>query len=148
MDPRAADARPGVLRDDQALAGRYAALRGLVSRKHAAEFLEPMTPEDLRLALADGDRWPRAAFALLYQVPEHLDAEMLQALKQLDRKILDSIAPDVYRLKVGIAAVLARSGDEASMQISARSVGSGSGAPAGNRHGTGSAAQRTRTGTT
>jgi putative heme-binding domain-containing protein len=80
------------------------------------EFIEPMTHDELRLALGHGDRWPRAAFALLYQMPEQLDAEMLQALKQLDGKILDSIAPDVYRLKVGIAAVLARSGDEASMQ--------------------------------
>jgi putative membrane-bound dehydrogenase-like protein len=80
------------------------------------EFLESMTHEELRLALVDGNRWPRAAFALLYQIPEQLDAEMLQTLKQLDSKILDSIAPDVYRLKVGVAAVLARSGDEASMQ--------------------------------
>jgi putative heme-binding domain-containing protein len=85
-------------------------------RQAAAEFTEPMTPEDLRLALLTGDRWPRAAFSLLYQVPERLDAETFEALKQLDRRILDSADPDVSRLKVGIAAVLARSGDDASVR--------------------------------
>ncbi len=80
-----------------------------------AEFTQSMSDADLRQALLHGDRWPEAAFALLYQVPAELDAEMLEALKQLDRKIIHLVDPDVFRLKVGITAVLARSGDQASM---------------------------------
>ena len=82
----------------------------------AGEFIGAMSEEDIRLALTYGDRWPRAALALLYRAPEKLGADLLQTLELLDRKILDSIEPDVLRLKVGIAAVLARSGDDASMR--------------------------------
>jgi len=82
----------------------------------AGEFIAAMSEEDLRTALTYGDRWPRAALAMLYRAPEKLDADLLEALTLLDRKILDSIEPDVLRLKVGIAAVLARSGDDASMR--------------------------------
>lgn len=84
-------------------------------RQATAEFVQSMSVEDLRRALLHGDRWPEAAFALLYQVPEELDAEMLETLQTVDRKIIHKLGSDIFRLKVGIAAVLARSGDQASM---------------------------------
>ncbi len=79
------------------------------------QFAQDMSEEEIRLALDYGDRWPRGALSLLYRMPETLDADTLQTLKQLDRKILDSNEPDVLRLKVGIVAVLARSGDGESL---------------------------------
>ncbi len=85
------------------------------ARQATDEFVQSMSVEDLRRALTHGDRWPEAAFALLHQLPEQLDAEMLEALKQLDRKIIHLLDPEIFRLKVGIVAVLARSGDRASM---------------------------------
>jgi putative heme-binding domain-containing protein len=44
-------------------------------------------------------------------MPEKLDHVTFQTLRKLDQEILDSNEPDILRLKVGIVAVLARSGE-------------------------------------
>lgn len=78
-----------------------------------------LSEEESRLVLAQGEQWPNAALGALYQLPAQLDAPLREALIALDRRISEATqgaATDaLQRLQVGIVAVLARSGDEASL---------------------------------
>jgi putative heme-binding domain-containing protein len=64
--------------------------------------------------LAQGADWPNAALGALYKLPEQLDGKLLQDIQRLDEKIATRNGDAEQRLKVGIIAVLARSGDEKS----------------------------------
>jgi putative heme-binding domain-containing protein len=78
-----------------------------------------LTEEESRLVLTQGENWPNAALAALYQLPQQLDPSLRQTLIALDRRISEATqgaATDaLQRLQVGIVAVLARSGDEPSL---------------------------------
>jgi putative heme-binding domain-containing protein len=84
--------------------GRYLA-------RASRDFAKTISDDEARLMLAEGACWPRAALALLYRMPEQLDDETRAALTELDEKLLEKEDLPSMRLKVGIAAVLARSGD-------------------------------------
>ncbi|MBC8876050.1 MAG: HEAT repeat domain-containing protein [Planctomycetes bacterium] len=75
------------------------------------EFAKSMNDEQSLAVLAQGARWPNAALGVLYRMPPEVSEETLSALKDLDAQIIDSLDPATMRLKVGIVAVLARSGD-------------------------------------
>jgi len=79
------------------------------------DFARTMNDEQSREVLAQGVRWPNAALGVLYRMPKQVDGETLDILKDLDEKVRDSNDPAARRLKVGIVAVLARSGDLPSM---------------------------------
>jgi putative heme-binding domain-containing protein len=79
------------------------------------DFAKTLSIEEVREMLVEGARWPRATMALLYQMPEALDAETREALIRLDQELLPRDDLPSMRLKVGIAAVLARSGDSESL---------------------------------
>jgi putative heme-binding domain-containing protein len=64
--------------------------------------------------IAKGDQWPNAALGALYKLPQQLDAELLAQLVELDGKLSKLEGDSIQRLQVGIVAVLARSGDDAS----------------------------------
>lgn len=90
--------------------GGYANYITLISR----DFAKTLSFEEARLAIALGDEWPSAALGALYTLPSSLDNVTVEQLKKLDAKIAKK-NDDLYRrLKVGIVAVLAQSGDEAS----------------------------------
>jgi len=57
---------------------------------------------------------PNAALGALYILPEQLDEAMLQSLIDLDARLAEKDGDAYQRLKVGIVAVLSRSGDDAS----------------------------------
>lgn len=76
------------------------------------DFAKNLTLDEARLILADGARWPNASLASLYKLPPELDDELRLTLKKLDRDLADNNSPTAMRVKVGIVAVLARSGDE------------------------------------
>ncbi len=75
------------------------------------DFAGTMNDEQAREVLAQGTRWPNAALGVMYRMPEEVDEETLEILKKLDAELGDSVDPASMRLKVGIVAVLARSGD-------------------------------------
>ena len=80
------------------------------------DFCRSMTAAESRLVLSKAADWPNAALGSLYQVPKNLDAELLGYLKEIDQAIAGRSGKTITRLKVGIIAVLARSGDEESMK--------------------------------
>ncbi|MEQ8786865.1 MAG: HEAT repeat domain-containing protein [Pirellulaceae bacterium] len=83
-------------------------------RNAAKDFALSLGPEDGELLLADGEKWPSAALGALYKLPQVLDPATIEMIKRLDGKIAGDSTEAAERLKVGIVAVLARSGDEAS----------------------------------
>src|SRR5947207_13466923 len=62
-----------------------------------------------------GQKWPNAALGALYKLPKDMNEETLATLASLDRKLAALKGDSIQRLQVGILAVLARSGDDASM---------------------------------
>jgi putative heme-binding domain-containing protein len=85
----------------------------------ARDFARNMTLEESVRVLRRGGEWPDAALGALYQLPQQLNDAQRSVLQDLDRELdreLDRRQdPPSQRLMVGIVAVLARSGDEASM---------------------------------
>lgn len=79
------------------------------------DFTQQLNEEESRLVLAQGSRWPNAALGALYKLPKDLDEPTLALLKELDGKLAPMQGDSVQRLQVGILAVMARSGDEASL---------------------------------
>jgi len=79
------------------------------------DFCQQLTEDESRLVLAQGQKWPNAALGALYKLPKDLDAETQNILISLDEKLAGEQTDSVQRLQVGILAVLARSGDPASL---------------------------------
>lgn len=78
------------------------------------DFAKTMSPAEARLVLAQGADMPNSALGALYTLPEQLDNTTLESLVDLDAKLADRQGDSYQRLKVGIVAVLSRSGDESS----------------------------------
>lgn len=78
------------------------------------DFAKTMSEEESRLVLAQATEMPNAALGALYTLPEQVDETLLQTLIDLDGKLADREGDSYQRLKVGIVAVLSRSGDDAS----------------------------------
>lgn len=78
------------------------------------DFAKTMNETEARLVLSQGTEMPNAALGALYIMPEKLDETMLQSLVDLDGRLADRDGDSYQRLKVGIVAVLSRSGDDAS----------------------------------
>ncbi|QDU25222.1 Cytochrome c [Anatilimnocola aggregata] len=79
------------------------------------DFAKTMSEQESRLVLAQGTDMPNAALGALYTLPEQIDDTTLQSLVDLDGRLADRQGDSFQRLKVGIVAVLSRSGDEASL---------------------------------
>ncbi len=79
------------------------------------DLAKSLSPEDSRAVLARGAEWPRAALGALYGLPVELDEPTLAELAQLDQRVRKEITPAAKALRVGIVAVLARSGSEQAM---------------------------------
>jgi putative heme-binding domain-containing protein len=89
----------------------YAQYVGLVTR----DFAKTLSAQQSRMLLAKGDEWPSAALGALYSMPEEIDDETFRQIKELDRKLASRSGEDVQKLKIGLAAVLARCGDDKCM---------------------------------
>jgi putative heme-binding domain-containing protein len=79
------------------------------------DFCQQLSEEESRLVLVQGQNWPNAALGALYKLPKDLDDESLNMLTSLDARLSAMKGDSIQRLQVGILAVLARSGDPASM---------------------------------
>jgi putative heme-binding domain-containing protein len=78
------------------------------------DFARGLSEEESRLVLEQGSSWPNAALGALYNLPPQLDGALVDTLTELDGQ-LDPAQEAAQRLQVGIIAVLARSGDEQSL---------------------------------
>jgi putative heme-binding domain-containing protein len=79
------------------------------------DFCQQLSPEEARQVLVQGEKLPNAALGALYKLPKDLDQTTLQLLTTLDGNLAGAKGDSIQRLQVGILAVLARSGDAASM---------------------------------
>lgn len=81
------------------------------------EFAEGMTEQEAIDWLKEGTKSPNAALAAIPKLPSQLDPQLLATVTSLDREIdKGGFENDTFkRLKTGITALLARSGDEDSM---------------------------------
>lgn len=74
-----------------------------------------MSPKDGRVVLARGAEWPGAALGALYGLPTELDEQTIKELTEIDQRVRNDKSEAVKSLRVGIVAVLARSGTEQAM---------------------------------
>ncbi len=79
------------------------------------DFVKTFSDEEAQMVLAQGAQLPNAALGALYRLPAQLDEDQLSVLKTLDGQLTEKDNESYQRLKVGIVAVLARSGDPESM---------------------------------
>ncbi len=78
------------------------------------DFAREFDPETARTVLLQGDRMPNAALGALYTLGRNIDSQTRRALISLDEKLMRSEDDSAQRLRVGIVAVLAQSGDSES----------------------------------
>ncbi len=81
----------------------------------ARDFARQLSEEESVEILQQGAQWPDAALGALYKLPRDLDDDLREALIRLDETIDQRKDSASWQLMVGIVAVLARSGDDASM---------------------------------
>jgi len=84
-----------------------------------SESLSKYLTEREALQILDlGERYPNAAMAALYKLPEQLNIDQIEKLKKLDTAIdQGGLESDVYkRLKTGITAILSIQNDESAIE--------------------------------
>jgi putative membrane-bound dehydrogenase-like protein len=74
-----------------------------------------MSREDSRAVLARATEWPGAALGALYGLPAELDAKTIEQLQRIDEQIRKDNSETADSLRIGIVAVLVRSGSEEGM---------------------------------
>lgn len=65
--------------------------------------------------LKNGDRWPSAALAAFYKLPDQLSEEQVGWISEMDRKLKERSDSAAQQTRIGCIAVLGRSADEKSM---------------------------------
>ncbi len=72
---------------------------------------------DLKQVFGNGEKWPTSVIAAFYKLPQKLDSEMVQTIIEMDRRMKQQTSSDaqINQARLGVIAVLAQSGDEASM---------------------------------
>ena len=83
----------------------------------ARDFAKTIEDEDVPLVLANGHKWPNATLSAFYKLPAELDSDTFELIRAIDEQTVN-VDPDddaYTELKIGIVAILGRSGDEASM---------------------------------
>ena len=81
----------------------------------ARDFLTGLTQAEQRQVLAGAKRWPRSALSMLATLPPKPNKNMLRQIIEVDRQIANIKEDRFARLRVGVVAVLARSGDPEAM---------------------------------
>jgi putative heme-binding domain-containing protein len=78
----------------------------------ARDFAKGLSEEEARLVISTGADWPNAALGALYKLPVELDDDLLADIIRMDTAIATRTDDPSVKLKIGIVAVLARSGRE------------------------------------
>jgi putative heme-binding domain-containing protein len=84
-------------------------------RNVTRDFARSLDDEESRYALTRALRWPNAALGGIFRLPQQLDEATLEQLREVDRKLAERNEESAKPLLVGLVAVMARSGDPASM---------------------------------
>jgi putative heme-binding domain-containing protein len=82
----------------------------------ARDFFVKLTLAERRQVLAVGEQYPTSALSILAGLPENPGAEVLAEIRALDQRLNGKPGEAMARLRVGIVAVLGRSGEEESLK--------------------------------
>jgi putative heme-binding domain-containing protein len=82
----------------------------------ARDFFTNLTLEERRQVLAAGETFPTSALSVLAKLPEDPGANVLAEIRALDQRLEGVAGEPVARLRVGIVAVLGRSGEPQSLE--------------------------------
>jgi len=81
----------------------------------ARDFFANLTLEERKQLITAGENYPTSALSVLAKLPENPGTELLAEIRELDRRIDGKTEEPINRLRVGIVAVLGRSGENESM---------------------------------
>jgi putative heme-binding domain-containing protein len=81
----------------------------------ARDFFTNLTLTERQQVLAAGESYPSSALSVLAKLPENPGPEVLAEIRKLDQKLEGLTGEPIARLRVGIAAVLGRSGEPQSL---------------------------------
>jgi putative heme-binding domain-containing protein len=81
----------------------------------ARDFFTNLTLEERRQVLAAGENFPTSGLSVLAKLPENPGSEVLAEIRALDQRLEGMPGEPIARLRVGIVAVLGRSGEEQSL---------------------------------
>jgi putative heme-binding domain-containing protein len=82
----------------------------------ARDFFVKLTMPERRQVIAAGENYPTSSLSILARLPENPGGELLAEIRALDQRIKEKPGESMARLRVGIVAVLASSGDEDSFK--------------------------------
>ena len=90
----------------------------LYLQRAITELSATVTPDEIDYVLQNGHLWPSAATAAFYKLPDSLTPEMVQTVIEMDQRVQQAGKTDIAtnQMRLGVIAVLARSGDETSME--------------------------------
>ena len=81
----------------------------------ARDFFTNLTLVERQQVLAAGESFPSSALSVLAKLPENAGPEVLAEIRALDQRLEGKTGEPIARLRVGIAAVLGRSGQAESL---------------------------------
>ncbi|MFO0901822.1 MAG: HEAT repeat domain-containing protein [Pirellulales bacterium] len=84
------------------------------ARNLARDFARGLSDAESAYVLERAVKWPNAAVGAIYKLPNELNEEQLATLRDIDRQLSEKGEESSKPLQVGIVALLARSGDDAS----------------------------------
>ena len=80
------------------------------------ELATTITDDQVKTVLQNGHKWPTAVLTAFYKLPEKIDQETVQLVIEMDEALRQSGADvETDKTRLGVIAILARNGDEASM---------------------------------
>ena len=103
---------------EEAAQESYGAGNKLYVQKALKILAKTITEDQLAFVFENGHRWPNAAIAAFYKLPEALDAETVKMIVNLDQnlKAVENSSFETDQVRLGVIAVLGRSGDPDSME--------------------------------
>ncbi len=81
----------------------------------ARDFFANLTLEERKQLIATGENYPTSALSVLAKLPEDPGPEVLKEIRDLDKRLEGKPGEPIARLRVGIVAVLGRSGEKESL---------------------------------
>ena len=81
----------------------------------ARDFFATLTLEERKDLIATGENYPTSALSVLAKLPENPGPEVLKEIRELDKRLDGKTGEPIARLRVGVVAVLGRSGEKESL---------------------------------
>ncbi len=103
---------------EEAIRNSRGAGNKLYVQKAVKILAQTITEDQLAQVFENGHQWPHAAIAGFYKLPESLDPESVKMIVDLDRnlKAIETSSYATDQVRLGVIAVLGRSGDPDSME--------------------------------